>query len=54
MPYAAGLEDAKRMLTQLEQARQRSGASGESSHYALARALLIEKIDLYEKLAANR
>lgn len=54
MPYTAGLEEAKRMLSQLEQARQRSGTNSDSSHYVVARARLIEKIDLYEKLIANR
>lgn len=54
MPYTAGLEEAKNMLSQLEQARLRSGNTGDSSHYAVARSRLIEKIDLYEKLIANR
>lgn len=54
MPYRAGLEEAKQKLASLEQARQRSGANGESSHYALARDRLIEQIDLFERLTANK
>jgi hypothetical protein len=54
MPYRAGLEEAKQKLASLEQARQRSGASGDSSHYALARDRLIEKIELFERLTANK
>jgi len=38
MPYSAGLENAKRKLVQLEQARERSGTTGDSSHYTVARA----------------
>jgi hypothetical protein len=54
MPYSAGLENAKRKLVQLEQARERSGTIGDSSHYAVARARLIEQIDLYEKLTTRQ
>jgi hypothetical protein len=54
MPYTAGLEDAKRMLDQLEQSRQRAGTTGDSSQYELARARLLEKIEVYERLTASR
>ncbi|WP_375273086.1 hypothetical protein [Sphingomonas sp.] len=54
MPYTAGLVEAKRKLSQLEQARARSGTAGDSSHYALARARLLEQIALFEKLTARK
>jgi len=54
MPYTAGLVEAKRKLFQLEQARERSGTTGDSSHYALARARLLEQIDLFEKLTTRQ